>query len=154
WESSNGLNPNVADDAGDKNGDGYTNIENYINCLVQGDCSTTPVENTAPTISKISDQIIDQDKSTAALAFTIGDKESDASSLTVTATSSDQSLLENKGIALGGQGSDRTITLNPLTGASGVATIEVVVSDGVANSSTKFTLTVKELEQENSAPKI
>src|SRR5690606_23575741 len=58
WEKSNGLNPNVADDAGDKNGDGYTNIENYVNCLINGDCSSTPVENTAPAISAIAEQAI------------------------------------------------------------------------------------------------
>lgn len=32
WEKANGLNPNDASDAnGDCNGDGYTNIEKYIN---------------------------------------------------------------------------------------------------------------------------
>ncbi|TDL18951.1 pectin lyase-like protein [Rickenella mellea] len=34
WEKANGLNPNVNDASGDKNGDGYDNIENYINSLV------------------------------------------------------------------------------------------------------------------------
>ena len=34
WESSNGLNPNdAADAAGDLNGDGYTNIEDFVNGL-------------------------------------------------------------------------------------------------------------------------
>lgn len=156
WEVANGLNPNIADDTGDKNGDGYSNIENYINCLINSDCgnSPPPVENTAPSITKISDQIIEQDASTEALAFTINDKESDASSLTVTATSNNQTLLENKGITLSGDGNNRTITLIPLAGASGIATIEVTVSDGTANSSTSFKLTVQEKEEANSAPKI
>jgi len=30
WENSRGLNPNVADDSGDDDGDGYTNIEEYL----------------------------------------------------------------------------------------------------------------------------
>ncbi|KAG8741939.1 hypothetical protein FRC10_002250 [Ceratobasidium sp. 414] len=34
WESANGLNPNSNDAMSDKNGDGYANIENYINSLV------------------------------------------------------------------------------------------------------------------------
>ncbi|CAE6342567.1 unnamed protein product, partial [Rhizoctonia solani] len=34
WEIANGLNPNVNDAMQDKNGDGYANIENYINSLV------------------------------------------------------------------------------------------------------------------------
>ncbi|EUC53556.1 pectate lyase C, putative, partial [Rhizoctonia solani AG-3 Rhs1AP] len=34
WEIANGLDPNVNDAMGDQDGDGYTNIENYINSLV------------------------------------------------------------------------------------------------------------------------
>ncbi|KAB5594680.1 Pectate lyase C [Ceratobasidium theobromae] len=34
WEIANGLDPNVNDAIGDSNGDGYDNIENYINSLV------------------------------------------------------------------------------------------------------------------------
>ena len=39
WESDRGLDPNTADDAGDDDKDGYTNIEEYLSCLVgEGDC--------------------------------------------------------------------------------------------------------------------
>jgi len=31
WETAHGFNPNVADDAGDADGDGYTNLEEYLN---------------------------------------------------------------------------------------------------------------------------
>jgi hypothetical protein len=35
WEMANGLNPNDGSDAnGDRSGDGYTNIEEYINGLI------------------------------------------------------------------------------------------------------------------------
>ncbi|KDN36101.1 hypothetical protein RSAG8_11048, partial [Rhizoctonia solani AG-8 WAC10335] len=34
WEIANGLDPNVDDAMGDQDGDGYANIENYINSLV------------------------------------------------------------------------------------------------------------------------
>lgn len=33
WEQAAGLNPLVADNNGDANGDGYTNLENYINAI-------------------------------------------------------------------------------------------------------------------------
>jgi pectate lyase len=33
WESAKGLNVNVDDSAGDRDGDGYTNIEEYLNSL-------------------------------------------------------------------------------------------------------------------------
>ena len=36
WEAKNGLNPKDATDAStDKNGDGYTNIEDYLNSVVE-----------------------------------------------------------------------------------------------------------------------
>jgi len=39
WETARGLNPNSADDKGDDDSDGYTNIEEYLSCIVgEGDC--------------------------------------------------------------------------------------------------------------------
>ena len=41
WETERGLNLNVADDKGDDDADGYTNIEEYLSCLVgEGDACT------------------------------------------------------------------------------------------------------------------
>ncbi|HEX6268696.1 MAG TPA: hypothetical protein VFZ43_00545, partial [Anaerolineales bacterium] len=34
WETARGLNPDVDDSAKDRDGDGYTNIEEYLNGLV------------------------------------------------------------------------------------------------------------------------
>lgn len=35
WESANGLDPSAADDRnGDRNADGWTNLEEYVNSLV------------------------------------------------------------------------------------------------------------------------
>jgi hypothetical protein len=36
WEMAMGLNPQVADDSGDMDNDGYTNIEEYINLVDSG----------------------------------------------------------------------------------------------------------------------
>ncbi|HEU0172733.1 MAG TPA: Ig-like domain-containing protein [Blastocatellia bacterium] len=36
WEIAAGLNPNVADHNGDADGNGYTNLEDYLNSLVEG----------------------------------------------------------------------------------------------------------------------
>lgn len=54
WESTRGFNPNVADDKGDDDKDGYTNIEEYLSCLVgEGNCVITGLEemNESQTIS-------------------------------------------------------------------------------------------------------
>lgn len=50
WETARGLNPNQDDSAGDRDGDGYTNVEEYINGLVTtvtlpDDTPPPPVKN-------------------------------------------------------------------------------------------------------------
>lgn len=52
WETAQGLNPATADDAGDDDADGYTNIEEYLHyrsdLLIHGDSPDTP-DTTVPT---------------------------------------------------------------------------------------------------------
>jgi MYXO-CTERM domain-containing protein len=52
WETAHGLNPNSAADAtGDYNGDGYTNIEKYLNELADNACAgSTPPNADAGTV--------------------------------------------------------------------------------------------------------
>jgi len=39
WEADRGLDPSAADDTGDDDSDGYTNVEEYLSCIVgEGDC--------------------------------------------------------------------------------------------------------------------
>ena len=64
-------------------------------------------------IRAIADQVIAEDTSTGALAFTIGDVETDPDSLTVTAVSSNQTIIPDANLVLGGTGTDRTITVTP-----------------------------------------
>ena len=55
--------------------------------VTDGFTVTVTPENDAPTITAVADQTIDEDTDTGALAFTIGDAETPAGDLTVTATS-------------------------------------------------------------------
>lgn len=45
WESSHGFNPNVADNNGDIDGDGYTNLEEYLDWIINNDsgCNPSPI---------------------------------------------------------------------------------------------------------------
>lgn len=97
-----------------------------------------------PTITSIANVAINQSTSTSPLAFTVGDAETAASSLVVTATSSNPTLLPNTGtaLALGGSGASRTLTLTPAAALTGTATVTVTVSDGSLSASTNFVLTV------------
>jgi len=52
WETAHGLNKSTADQNADRDGDGYTNLEEYAGCLI-GEfttCDPTPV-NVAPTVN-------------------------------------------------------------------------------------------------------
>ena len=98
--------------------------------------------NNPPTISNIADQSIGEDTPTAAIAFTIGDVETAASSLTLTGTSSDTTLVPTANIVFGGADANRTVTVTPALNQFGTATITVTVDDGVATTSDPFLLTV------------
>ncbi len=105
--------------------------------------------NTVPTISTISDQTIPQNGSTGALAFTIGDAETPANNLLVSYTSSNQALIPDVNLVLGGSGANRTITATPLANQSGTAIITIQVNDGAASVVEQFMVTVT---MPNSAP--
>ncbi len=98
--------------------------------------------NDAPTISSIPNQVVEQNTPTAALPFILNDLESQASSLTLATASSDQTLITNANIVLGGSGANRTITVTPTQSRSGVATVTIFASDGALVSSTAFQITV------------
>lgn len=103
--------------------------------------TVTPV-NDEPAISAISNQSTTEGKATAAIPFTVQDAETDAGSLTVTASSSNTALVTGANIVIEGSGGSRTVTITPTAGANGVTTITLTVSDGTATASTSFQLTV------------
>ena len=113
---------------------------------IQTDLATpvggTPPVNTPPTISALSPQTINEDAGTGALAFTVGDDETAAGSLTVSGGTSNAALVPLSNIVFGGSGANRTVTVTPTANQNGTATISVTVSDGQASASTSFLLTV------------
>ena len=99
-------------------------------------------QQTAPTISNVTDETTLEDTPTAAVPFTVGDAETAAGSLLVRASSSNQALLPDAGIALGGGGAARAITLTPTPNTHGTTTVTVTASDGAAETTDTFVLTV------------
>ena len=99
--------------------------------------------NVAPTISNVADQTLWENSATAALPVTIGDAETAAASLTLTAVSSNQTLVPNAAIALGGSGGNRTVTVTPAANQSGTATVTLTVSDGELTATDTFALNVQ-----------
>ncbi len=98
--------------------------------------------NTPPTITAIGPQSTNQDTPTGAIAFTVGDAETSPNALTLSATSSDATLVPVANIVFGGSGAGRNAVITPAAGLSGTSTITVTVSDGTLTASTNFVLTV------------
>lgn len=107
--------------------------------------------NVPPTISDIADQTTSEDTSSGPHAFTVDDAEMGLSgtldSLIITATSSDQTIVSDADITLGGSTTaNRTITLVPEAGQAGTTTITLTVTDDNGESaSDTFDLFVSSL---------
>jgi hypothetical protein len=85
--------------------------------------------NDAPTITALADQVVNENTTTGPLAFTIGDTETAASSLTLSATSSNPGLIPAANIVFGGSGANRTVSVTPQSRQNGSAAITVQVAD-------------------------
>jgi hypothetical protein len=107
--------------------------------------------NDAPTISDIANQSTNEDVATGPISFTVGDIETAAGSLTVSGSSSDQTLVPNANITFGGSGANRTVMVTPAANQFGTATITIQVSDGTSSAQDTFVLTVNSV---NDAPLI
>src|SRR5438034_143488 len=99
--------------------------------------------NDNPTISDIANQATNEDTATGAIAFTVGDVETAAATLTVSGSSSNTTLVPNANITFGGSGANRTVTVTPAANQFGTATITVTVTDADGGTSNDtFVLTV------------
>ncbi len=110
--------------------------------------------NDPPAITKISDQIIDEDSTINEISFSVdegGGNDEDTEVLTVTVTSSNSALVGDANIVLrfeddAGDATGATIEITPAPDQNGHTTITVSVSDGVKSSTTRFTLTVNPVD--------
>jgi hypothetical protein len=99
--------------------------------------------NSPPTISSFAPRALAAGHSTGPLPFTVADAETPAADLTVRATASNPLLVPPEGLALGGAGANRTLSVTPAPGETGNELITVTVTDAHGlGRSTAFTLTV------------
>ena len=99
--------------------------------------------NTPPTISDIPDQTTNVGHSVGPIFFTIGDVETPAGALTLLAGSSDTTLVPVSNIVFSGSGVNRTVTITPTAGLTGITTITITVDDGADDASDSFVLKVE-----------
>ncbi|MBI4661193.1 MAG: immunoglobulin domain-containing protein [Verrucomicrobia bacterium] len=98
--------------------------------------------NDPPEISGLAAVTIHEDSGPLNLVFTVSDADTAPNLITVTASSSNPSLIANP-VPVTGTGANRVLTLTPLAHANGKATIRVVAQDDQsAQTSFEFVLTV------------
>jgi hypothetical protein len=102
--------------------------------------------NVAPTVADIADRASDQDTVVGPLEFAIGDRETAAEALTVTAMADGTSVVPADGVTLGGSGAVRSITLTPLEAATGTVIVTLTVTDpagAIARSAFQVTVNAR-----------
>lgn len=97
--------------------------------------------NIPPTISTISDQTIPTGTETT-IPFTVGDERTLPENLQVWGSVSDYNLIPQDRIVFDGEGVNRTITLTPSEGHTGVCTVYIYVYDGRNVTERAFEVTV------------
>ncbi|MBL9144851.1 MAG: beta-galactosidase [Verrucomicrobiaceae bacterium] len=96
---------------------------------------TVTTANTKPTLTALQGyQIVSPGQTPSAVSFMIGDAETAAGLLVVTASSSNLSLVPNANITLGGNGAARTLQITPVSGQKGCAVIKLRVTDALGAS--------------------
>jgi hypothetical protein len=100
--------------------------------------------NTPPVIQGVADETIVAGVGAkyGPMSLVVQDAQSSESALVLTKSSSNPALVPVSGIVFGGQNFGRTLTVTPVAGATGRATITLGVSDGVNTTSTSFVLDV------------
>ncbi len=107
--------------------------------------------NDAPTIGTVADRTIEEDSNTGSIGIALSDVDTDVNTLTVSASSSNETLVPSSGIVIAGTGANRTLVITPASNQFGTSTITVTVSDGSLSAIQTFLLTVTAV---NDAPTI
>lgn len=108
---------------------------------------TVTAVNDPPTIDGLVDLTVNEDSQTPVISFQVGDVETAADNLIVTATTSNATVIPTQNIVLAGSGKDRTVQITPAANQSGTVTVTLAVSDADAKSSSKaITVTVNPVE--------
>ena len=112
------------------------------------DLASQAEAQTPPTISDVLNRSTLESTPTSSIAITIGDAETPATSLVLSAASSNATLVPNSpaNLSLAGTGTARTLVITPASGESGTTTITLTVTDGSSMTATDtFVLTVNPL---------
>jgi len=119
--------------------EGNSSLDNYLQT------------NGVATISAIGPRSLREDTSSGPIPFKIGNVISPATNLSLAVVSGDEQLLPSTGIALGGSGVERTLSIAPAANQFGSTVITLVLNTGSATVLRPISVTV---EPVNDAPLI
>jgi hypothetical protein len=94
-----------------------------------GNSPPPPPAKQAPQIVGLANQTLPQDTSSPVLTFQVSDADSGVNAVTVTATSSDPTIIPAAGVVLGGSGANRTLQITPAPEVFGNAMITIRAAD-------------------------
>jgi VCBS repeat-containing protein len=95
---------------------------------------TVTAVNDAPTVTVAAGGTCGTNDRSGTINLTVGDIDSAAASLTLSAASSNTRLVPNANVVFAGSDATRTLTATSVAGRSGAAVVTVTVSDGQATS--------------------
>lgn len=121
---------------------GVANIEVSVDDGTATTTTTFRIVIGTPSIAHIADQETPRNTPLGPIELLVADAEEGADALIVTAVSDNQSVIADDGLAPGGSGANRTLTIHPVPDVGGLATITVTVDDGERTASSSFRVTV------------
>jgi extracellular elastinolytic metalloproteinase len=127
---------------------GYSGNDSFTYTASDGTLSSTATvhltvsANVPPTLRVTAGQSCTSNGAAGSFALTLADPDNAPNSLTLTASSSNTKLLTAAGVAFSGTGSTRTVSITPLSGRTGSATITLTASDGQATSTAQIAVQV------------
>jgi VCBS repeat-containing protein len=98
--------------------------------------------NDPPVVTVTAGGTCGTDDHSGTINLTVADVESAATALTLSASSSNKTLVPNGNLVLAGNGAARTMAVSAVDGRSGTATVTVTVSDGQGSGTARVTVTV------------
>lgn len=105
------------------------------------DIGWTVFPSNAPVISEIADTTI-QNAATSQIEFSFIDNDTASALISVSASSSNTSIIDDNNLILTGNGRARQLSVTPILGVSGMVDITVSIDDGNSTDTTVFQINV------------
>ena len=103
---------------------------------------TVTAANDAPTVTVAAGGTCGRDDHSGTINLTVGDAETSATTLTLSAASSNPSLVPPGSVVFAGSGGTRMLTVSAVDGRTGTAIVTVTVSDGQDSGQVEVTVRV------------